>query len=644
MAQIDISQGFKNLDKDAQIFPKYRELKKDQKNLKKKVSNSFDKSEKFLKTQLSEWSEKKQEYQDTIRTAFEELVNLIKLTRGSGAETNSYVKKTLTKSLKEIKPDLKEILVDVIIKTLGCSTDFQVSFNQTQYIKLQSIDFFETLTTNSDSKLGKLIYEEKPISYFGPPFAMNKSLYDRIQNLNQPISAVVGTDYIGKSGEEIFDYEYVQSYVDPVTGNIVNGNFIKMTSSVRSTPLTVNKFLSDYFETIDLFDQKNFYTQLMNIITGSIFSYKDSSKSQISSFQKFMKICQRTLGLCYDSNASIDVSGNAKVSENDLIDDSFFQLTELDLRLIEENTSNIKRNIIQFEDCENLDIQMNTEAVIDALSDIEFIEGTNQTNFLEETSAVIYNTTDGRFKLAFDSSWIEQFPKALITAILSPKVVLPFMYLAKIIGKPIDVDSTVTLEDFTKNFKTFFIEFVSRVGAIFTKIIFNIVRKDIAKLIVELKSDIATEAKKRIKNMVFPLTILGIGIGIKILKDFRDCKSIVDDLTKLLSLALKKRISALEKVSGADVPLPLLFISKLLDGYSPTRAYINVVKQFEELGIPTGPMPDGSPNEFMASVFAIIDGMDEESTQNGKTLVALPALTVTPLFLTTPKKAYGKSV
>ena len=79
MAEIDISQGFKKLDKEAQIFPKYKELKKDQKNLKKKVSNSFDKSEKFLKTELSEWSEKKQEYQKTTKTAFEELVNLIKL-------------------------------------------------------------------------------------------------------------------------------------------------------------------------------------------------------------------------------------------------------------------------------------------------------------------------------------------------------------------------------------------------------------------------------------------------------------------------------------------------------------------------------------------------------------------------------------
>jgi len=644
MAQIDISDGFKNLNKEAQIFPTYNKLRNDQKKLKKKVSNSFDKSEKFLKTQLSEWSEKKQEYQKTTKTAFEELVNLVNLTRGSGAETNSYVKKILTKSLKEITPDLKKILTETIIKTLGCSVDFQINFNQTQYIKVQSIDFFDFLTVSADTKLGKLIYEEKPISYFKPPFSMNKSIYDRIQNLNQPISAVVGTDYIGKSGEGIFNYEYVQSYNDPVTGNIVNGNFIKMTSSFRSTPLTVDKFLSDYFETIDLFDQKNFYTQLMNIITGSIFSYKDSSKNQITAFQKFMKLCQRTLGLCYDSSASIDVSGNAKVSENDLIDDSFFELTELDLRLIEESVSNIKRNIIQFEDCENLDIQMNTEAVVDALSSIQFVEGTNQTNFLEETSAVIYNTTDGRFKLAFDSSWIEEFPKALITAVLSPKVLLPFMYLAKTIGNPVDVDSTVTLDDFTKNFKTFFIDFVTKVGAIFTQVIFKIVRKDIAQLIIQLKSDIAVEAKKRIKNMIFPLTILGIGIGVKVLKDFRDCKSIVDDLSKLLSLALKKKISNIEKNSGADVPLPLLFASSLLDGYSPTRAYINVVGQFEELGIPTGPMPDGSPNEFMASVFAMIDGMDEESTQNGKTLIAVPPLTVTPLFLTTPKKAYGKSV
>jgi hypothetical protein len=59
MAQTDISDGFKKLDKKARIFPRYDNLRKDQEKLKKKVSNSFDKNEKFLKTQLTEWSEKK---------------------------------------------------------------------------------------------------------------------------------------------------------------------------------------------------------------------------------------------------------------------------------------------------------------------------------------------------------------------------------------------------------------------------------------------------------------------------------------------------------------------------------------------------------------------------------------------------------
>lgn len=643
MPNIDISQGFKKIDKEAQIFPKYKELKEFNKKLKKKTSDSFDKSEKFLKTQLSEWSEKKQQYQNDIKTSFEEISKLIKLTRGSGSETNSYVKKTLTKTLKKINPDLKEIIIDVMIKTFGCSTDFQINFNQTQYIKLQSIDFFEFLTVSADTKLGKLIYEKPSISYFVPPFSMNKSIYDRIQNLNQPISVIAGTDYVGKSGQGIFNYEYTQSYTNPL-GNVETGNFIKMTSSVRSTPLNVDQFLNDYFETIDLFDQKNFFTQLVNIITGSIFSYKDSSKGQITAFQKFLKITQRCLGLCYDTSSAIDVSGKAKVSENDLIDDSFFELSELELRIIEENVSNIKKNIFQLEDCDNVNIKMNTEAVVDSLLSIDFVQGTNKTNFLDETSAVIYNAIDGRYKLAFDDAWIKEFPKALITSILSPKVLLPFMYIAKSTGNSVSVDSTVTLDDFMKNFKTFFIEFASRVGAIFTKELFKIIRKDIIKLIAELKLEIEVERKKKIKDMVFPLTILGIGIGIKILKDFRDCKSIVDDLTKLLSLALKSKIDKLKKTQGSDIPLPLLFASKLLDGYSPTRAYLNVVEKFEELGVPTGPMPDGSPNEFMSSIFAMIDGMDTEHNKNGKTVAAIPSLTVSPLFITTPTKAYGKPI
>jgi len=639
---VDLKDGYKRIDKAAEVFPIYKKLKKDQKDLRKKVSDSFDKNENLVKTYLDDWKEKKQDYQKDVKSNFEELFNLFKLTRGAGANSDEYIKKVFQKSLKELKPKLKTILIDTIKKTLGCSTDINLITGQPFYIKVQSIDFFQFLTLSADTTVGKLIYEKNDPQYYQYPFSMNRLLYNRTQNLGQSLSSQYG-DYKGKSGQPLFDIEYVQSYNTPL-GQTITGDFYKVTFSQRQTPLNIDVFLDDYMESIDIFDQKNFFTQLINMITGAVFSYQDTSKTQITAFQKFMVIMKRILGLCYDSNPEIDVAGNSKVSERDLLSDDFFELSNLDLRLIEQKVSDISLGVIEFEECENVKFKMNTTAVIEALSSINFVEGVNETNELTKLSNVIYNVNDGRFKLGYDTSWILQFPQALIVSLLSPKILLPIMAISKNVVQGTTVDSTVTLDDFTKNFKTFLIELTSQIGAVFTKILFNIVRKDIQKLIAELLADVAKERKKKIKNMIFPLTILGVGVGFKILKDFRDCKSVVDDLTKLLSLVLNNKISNLQKLGpGADIPLPLLFASKLLDGYSPTRAYINVVKEFEELGIPTGPMPDGSPNEFLASVYSTIIGMDQEQAQNGKTVSAVPILTVTPLFTTLPKKSYGKS-
>lgn len=638
---IDVSQSFKKVDKAAQVFPIYKQLRTDQKKLQKVASDSFDISEKFSKTQLSEWSEKKQEYQDDIKTAFTELVKLSKLISGSGADSNTYIKKLFIKSLKELQPQLKEIFIDTTKKTLGCSTDQILPANQSVYIPVQSVDFFDYLTISADTKLGKLIYEPTFLNYYTYPFSMNKCLYDRIQNLGQPLSAVAGTPYVGTSTQNIFDVEYVEQYTNPLF-QVVQGNFFKITMSTRANALTVDEFLNDYFSTIDLFDQKNFYTQLVNIITGSVYSYKNAGSNEIFFFQKFMAIMQRILGLCYDSNPEIDVSGVAKVSERDDLSDDFFELSNLDLRLIEQKVSDIKLGILEFQECENIKVQMNSEAVIDALSELIFVEGVNENNIINQTSNIINNTTDQRFKLAYDSAWIEQFPKALVTTILSPKVMLPFMTTAKLLNQP-SVDNTKSLEDFIKNYKTFLIEFVSQIGATYTRILYNLIRKDIKKLIKQILADVERENKEKIKNMIFPLTVLGVGVSLKILKDFRDCKSVVDDLTKILSLVVRKKVSALQANPNSDVPLPLLFTARLLEGSSPTRSYINTVQSLQELGVPTGPMPDGSPNEFLASIYAIIQGVDKENAENGKSVVAVGPLTVTPLFTTVPQKAYGKS-
>jgi hypothetical protein len=81
--------------------------------------------------------------------------------------------------------------------------------------------------------------------------------------------------------------------------------------------------------------------------------------------------------------------------------------------------------------------------------------------------------------------------------------------------------------------------------------------------------------------------------------------------------------------------------SKMRKGYSKANAFVRVIQEFEEIGIPTGPMPDGSPNLFLAAAKSIINGIDDEMAENARADIAIPALSITPAFQTIPNIAYG---
>jgi hypothetical protein len=58
---------------------------------------------------------------------------------------------------------------------------------------------------------------------------MNKELYNRTQNINQPFSVPAsGQSYLGTSGQELFDISYVESYVDPTTFKQYKVTFLKL--------------------------------------------------------------------------------------------------------------------------------------------------------------------------------------------------------------------------------------------------------------------------------------------------------------------------------------------------------------------------------------------------------------------------------
>ena len=100
-------------------------------------------------------------------------------------------------------------------------------------------------------------------------------------------------------------------------------------------------------------------------------------------------------------------------------------------------------------------------------------------------------------------------------------------------------------------------------------------------------------------------------IVVQLVKDYRKCKSLVNDLLNLLNL-----INSVFN-GGKRIPTALLFLTQLLPGFSPERAQINVLEELQKLGMPTGAMPDGSANLMNQLMGAITKGMDKEESENG---------------------------
>ena len=643
---IDIEEGYESIGSSITKNKTYKQISLDYKKLKKKAGSSYEKNKKKITQTLDSAKKKKQKYQ---KSANSQIDNLMKLKLDSGDNlpskddliggsfkklkdskynkipglkikgknsTQKYIINKFVTALNELKPKILELIEQEILNAAGCSQDQTYTPNQDLYLKVKSIDLLGQLMVDPNNNVGQIIYEDKTLSYPGSPFAMNKELYNRIQNINQPFSVQYSSNYQGKSGQNLFDITYVENYID-LFGNNVTGNFYKVNLSNRLSGNKIKEFLKDYYSTIEVIDFKNIFANLMNQLTGAVSIEKGDGKSDLEALQKVFILLQRIMGLCYDNTKEIDVSGTAKVSENDNIDDSFFEFTEIDLNFIDQNVSDIINGVATFEECDNVKLPNNT------LEDATNI-----------TDTITKNPDWLPLQINLDASFIKEFPKSVVLSLLSPKTLLPLGIVLKALNQNV-MDEVFSYVDFIKKLKTFFTSVVSKIGAIFIKIIFDSIKEDIKELLQTITIDIGNEKVNKKLSIILALTQIILAIA-KLVKDFRECKSVIDDLQNLLKLA--------SKGFGNQVPLPLLLASRFLSGFSSTRAFLNVIEEFEKLGIPTGPMSDGSPNKFMASIKAVIDGIDKEESQNGQVQVAVDLLSITPIGQTIPKVVFGKKL
>lgn len=647
---VDIENDLKDVSKQIGTYQQYKEFKESYDGLKKVAGDSFEKNQKYVSQVLDKFKQQKNKQDNNCTPFLEHLLQQLKKIRGSGLDTDKFVKKLYLDSLKDSKKGFAELLVSLAKEFLNCGSNQQYPINSTFYIPVDQVDLFGVLQTAPTDKVGKFFYEEKPANFqefiqdpVKNPFSMNRELYNLTQNLNQPFSALNSDNYLGSSLQNLFDITYVETYVDPITNQPQNGSFFKVDLKPRQTFPSIDEFLNDYYSTINVLEFKTFFTYLIDFSTGCISFEQGSGKKKLEVVQKVLAFNRRVSCLCSDATKEISVGGTAKISEIDNTTDSFFELSDIDVRIIEQNISNIKRGVVEFEDCDNLQIIMNSQAAIEALDTLQFNQDTSDPNEYENALNVIYPVTDQSFKPSLDDSFIKQFLNAMMATILSPKAILPFMLMVYATNQP-KPKYSFDIEKFATNFRTYYIKFVSALVAKFTEKVFKILKKQILKLVSFITKDINQEKREKIEKMILSIVSL-LTAPFNFVTDFRECKSCIDELLKILNVAVNASVArAKKKQIGGEVPLPLLLASKALAGYSSTRAFMNVVNDLEAIGVPVGPMPDGSPNKFVASVYSIIKGQEEEMAKNGKVAIGIGPLTSTPTGITLPADAYGKFI
>jgi len=644
MAALDLNEQYKKAGSRLAAIQTYNEIVQGQNQLLSQQQSNLEPAEDTSLSPLSNVTEQRKRYQRQAESQIEKLFNLSKLIPDSNytgktfVDSSQLIRNTFVETLKTVESQIPQLLIEEMLRQLGCSQEQTydtavLNSNMGIYVPVESVDLFGYLKEKPDTPFGKLYYEKSKVNVQKTPFSMNKELYNRIQNPGVSYKNQYGQNYVGQSLQNLFDLTYE---TQDQNGN--PGSFFKVVLKNRKDNKNlVGQFITDYYKTLQIFDTKNVQLQLMNILFGATSIYLKSGVGEIGDASYFQKIMARILGLCFDEKTEIDVSGIAKVAPLDGIDDSFFELTDVDLRQIENEISNIKQGVFEYEDCSTIKQPFNVEEVFNILLqslDVDNNDSAANEKILDEAIQAIKSKTIGpTFEIGgkIDMEIINKIPEAVFASILSPKVLLPFFIMVKALEPTQNnVNQTIlseiyNLETFTKKYRTFTIQLLSKIGALFVKTLRDIIVRDLRKNLRTLTRELrASQTRKR--QAIITYLLEGAVILTQLINDYRQCKFVIDDILNIIEYALRG--------SGRPIPPFLLALAPLRDGFNNERAWLEVIQNLQKLGVPVGAMPDGSVNLYMLSIKAQIDGVEAERNKNGKVEFMAPQSVVTPIGIT----------
>ena len=413
------------------------------------------------------------------------LTDLIKSLIGYEALRDSVVD-ILTYSFDEIEVKVKTALKRELISLVSCGVNpsipnFLKSTGAGINIEVKKLDFLEMFKVDANSKVGVLLYDDitSPLTQSSD---FNTFLYGAIQN-----------DGVKQSWKNILDITF-NSLGNPNRPN--NSLTIRVNSSYDNK--TLNELNNDFIDSLKLFNAEKVVNNIIDVIFGSISVSISKTKRQLDQEGKINNIVDKLIN---DDGC------------DDEIDDSYFTFDNQQIAIIEQDSARRQTGLVKVK------TSVDTASSIDKDTLITFNEEMNNAaSFVDKKQTLTANidkmsdesaknVPDGAdkisVKLDFIQKLISSLTKAIVSIVLSPKVIIIFLINFKIVY-------TLSGEykdpvEFIKKNKRLIKEMVKTVTDIVTEKLLGIAMKEITKL---ANSVVAKKAIEKSKNKLAQLLSL----------------------------------------------------------------------------------------------------------------------------------------
>lgn len=431
---------------------------------------------------------------DTLKTVSKDpisfLVDLLKELVGYEQLRDTFAQ-TISNSGNDLEIKIKTAIKLKLRETINCgmNPNLPESFkyqNDGYNFNLKDIDFLNIFKLDPSSDYGNFIYYDIQNAFNSVD--LNTVLYNTIQD--------EGIEH--SWGQQVgFENDIVTFKFNETFGNETNVLNVRA-SNYYSQNKKLNDFNDDFVDSIDLFPTAQFYSNIIDSVFNNFSQIIQKTESEVELEEKLKKIIDKLI----------------ETEPDDIIDDSYFEFTNLELQNIKEDAKLKSLGIKKLADCSQYTFKTPLDLLSTTISDVEssssFVQiQTIIENSVEEfanSSPITNNGADNySIRLSIFVELIKNLILTIIKMILLPKLLILIMVNYKIIYGTIE---NVDIIEILRMLKTFFKEITDTVKGLITSILLKEALKEIKNLQSNVNDKINQELVNNQSKIV--LSLLGV--------------------------------------------------------------------------------------------------------------------------------------